>query len=58
MTTTGEIINEKYRHYAMLDSKYVFGMLPRLFILPEDRTKFEPKIIRKSIERNIFKTES
>lgn len=55
---TGEIINEKYRHYAMLDSKYVFGMLPRLFILPEDRTKFEPKIIRKSIERNIFKTES
>lgn len=55
---TGEIINEKYRHYTMLDSKYVFGMLPRLFILPEDRTKFEPKIIRKSIERNIFKTES
>lgn len=55
---TGEILDERYRHYAMLDSKRVFGMLPRLYVLPEDRTKFEPKDVRKVLERNILKTEN
>lgn len=54
----GEAVDDNYRHYAMLDNKYVFGMLPRLLVLPEDRKKFEPIIVRKMLERNIFKTES
>lgn len=52
---TGQIFNEKYRHYAVLDNKKMFGMLPRLIVLPEDRTTFEPISIRQALERNVFK---
>lgn len=52
---TGQVIDDKYRHYAVLDDKKLFGMLPRLIVLPEDKTKFNPQDIRATLERNIFK---
>ena len=52
----GQVIDESYRHYALLDPKKLFRALPIVISMPEDRLRFEPRAIRQVLERDIFKT--
>lgn len=46
----GEVINEKYRHYAIADGKLGISRLPRILRLSEDKSKFDLESLQKMVD--------
>lgn len=49
-----EIINKKYRHYALADGQLGISRLPRILRLPEDPRKLNIESINQVVNHNVF----
>ena len=51
-----EIINNKYRHYALADGDLGISRLPRVLRLSEDRRRFNSASIKEAVYQDIFES--
>ena len=49
-----EIINKRYRHYALADGQLGVSCLPRILRLPEDQKKLNIESINQVVNHNVF----
>lgn len=51
-----EIVNEKYRHYALADGELGISRLPRVLRLSENRSRFNADSIKEAVYQDIFES--